>query len=582
MNMVHRRIDPITLEVLHNQLLSIADEMFFALMRSAYSTNIKERHDHSSCIIDAAGRSIALAPHAQPIHLASMQGQVRTILELYGAEGMREGDIYISNDPYVAKATHLPDINFAAPVFADGKLVAFSCNVAHHADIGGMAAGSMASTVEEIFQEGLRLPVVKLFDQGMLVEDVFNIVLLNVRNPVERRGDYNAQIAACKLGVRRLLDVFRQSGTGTLLAAFDEIITRTERRLRKAIGSLPDGASVFEDLIDDDGMGTQNIKLRLTIRKAGERCVLDFSGTDPQVKGNMNCPLPATLSAVAYGLVAMLDREIAYNEGMLNAVELIAAPASFVNPVFPAPVAARTHTTQRIVDMVIGALAQVLPAAATGASNGSNTMAFLAGTDPRTGNGYVYFETYGGGCGARSWKDGKDGVQCHIPNTANTSVEIMETEFPLLVEEYCLVPDTGGAGEYRGGLALRRVVRPFGTSSTFIGAGERFRNPPWGLFGGKPGNLGRFEILRDDGEVVKLPSKTPPISCRTDERVVIQSPGAGGYGDPGRRKKSSLGLDWRSGKFSSAYLREHYGLSEKDLAGLPFDEEGFDYPASQD
>ena len=570
-------LDPILVEVLHNNLLSITDEMFYALMRSAYSTNIKERHDHSSCLVDARGRAVALAPHAQPIHLASMQGQVRTIMEHYEIDELRDGDMFISNDPYVAKGTHLPDINFCSPVFIDGELIAFSCNVAHHADVGGSAAGSMASNVEEIYQEGLRLPVVKLFDQGRMVEDIMNIVLLNVRHPVERRGDYNAQIASCRLGTRRFRELATAHGARRLNAVFDEVIARSERRVHDAVGRLADGEYSFEDFIDDDGIGTQDIPIRLTVRIDGERCVFDFTGTSRQVKGNMNCPLPATLSAVSYALVALVDKGIACNEGILNAIEVIAEEGSFVNPSFPVPVAARTHTTQRIVDVVLGALAPAIPQMATGASNGANTTAFLAGIDPRTDQGYLYFETYGGGGGARSWKDGKDGVQCHIPNTANTPVEVMEIEFPVLVEEYCLVPDTGGAGKYRGGLALRRTMRPRNATSTFIGAGERFRHQPWGLFGGQAGAMGQFLLIDEDGTRNELPPKPAPMQCGPQHRVVVQSPGAGGYGNPTERDPHLLALDWRSGKFSAAYMRENYGRSEAELDALPFDDTAFDY-----
>ncbi|MFT5173844.1 MAG: N-methylhydantoinase B [Gammaproteobacteria bacterium] len=571
------QLDPILIEVLHNNLLSIADEMFYALMRSAYSTNIKERHDHSSCLIDARARAVALAPHAQPIHLASMQGQVRTIIEQYGIDGLHEGDMFISNDPYVAKGTHLPDINFAAPVFINGELIAFSCNVAHHADVGGSAAGSMASNVEEIYQEGLRLPVVKLFDRGRMVDDILRIILLNVRHPVERRGDYNAQIASCRLGARRLVELATAHGAARLNAVFDTVIARSERRLRDAIGRLADGEYCFEDYIDDDGVGTHDIPIRLKVIIHGERCVFDFAGTSAQVKGNMNCPLPATLSAVSYALVALVDKEIACNEGIFDAIEVIAEQGSFVNPSFPVPVAARTHTTQRIVDVVLGALASAMPQMATAASNGANTCAFLSGMDSRNEQGYLYFETYGGGGGARSWKDGKDGVQCHIPNTANTPVEVLEVEFPVLVEEYCLAPDTGGAGKYRGGLALRRTMRTLNTSSNFNGAGERFRHQPWGLFGGHAGATGQFLLLDDDGTQTKLAPKPAPMSCGPEQRIVVQSPGAGGYGNASERDPQLLARDWRSDKYSSDFMREHYGLSEAELEALPFDDNGFDY-----
>jgi N-methylhydantoinase B len=573
------RLDPITLEVVHNNLLSIADESFYALMRSAYSTNIRERHDHSACIIDAGGRAVALAPHAQPIHLASMQGQIRTILSMYSHSEMANGDIFVSNDPYAAKGTHLPDVNFATPIYWVGELVAFCCNVAHHADVGGIAPGSMASNVEEIYQEGLRIPVVRLFEKGEMNADIMRMILLNVRQPVERRGDYDAQVASCRLAARRLQALIAQQGLETLRAIFDALIERTERRVRSAIEGLPDGTYKFEDVMDDDGVGTFDIPIKLTVVVRGDEITFDFTGTSSQVKGNINIPLPATTSAVSYAMVALIDRDIASNEGVFNAIQVIAEPGSLVNPTFPAPVAARTHTAQRLCDIVIGALAPAIPKRAIGASNGANTSAFLFGTHPKTSEGYLYFETYGGGCGARSWKDGKDGVQCHIANTANMPTEVMETEFPVIVEEYALAEDTAGAGKYRGGLALRRVMRPRVAMTIFIGAGERFRNAPWGLFNGRPGACGKFSILNDDGPAENLPPKPPPMRCGAHQRIVVQTPGAGGYGDPKDRDLHLLALDWHSGKFSTDYMCTQYGLTRDELERLPFDDWIFDYGA---
>ena len=570
-------INPITLEVLHSNLLSIADEMFFALMKSAYSTNIKERHDHSACIIDLSGRSIVLAPHSQAIHLASMQGQVRRLLEMHRPDEMAPGDIFISNDPYAAHATHLPDINFAAPVFHAGRLVAFCCNVAHHADVGGIAAGSMSSNVEEIYQEGLRLPVVRLMRRGEIVRDVFDIILLNVRNPVERTGDYNAQIAACRLAVRRFEGLIGKYGVGTLEAAFDAIVARTEKRMRAAIAAIPDGSYSFEDFVDDDGMGTERIPVKVTVTVAGDAVTFDFAGTSAQVRGNLNCPLPATVSATSYALMAMVDNEVACNEGLVAAMTIKAEPGSFLNPVFPAPVAARTHTCQRIIDAVQGALAHALPRAATGAGNGANTTAFLSGLKPGSAEPFLFFETYGGGAGARSWKDGKDGVQVHITNTANTPVEIIETEFPIIVEEYALVPDTGGAGQYRGGLALKRTMRPRGGPATFTGAGERFVGRPWGVFGGGEGAAGAFSVAADGRDPVGLPPKPAPMRLKPDEVVVVQSPGAGGYGHPSDRDPAGIARDWRAGKFSEEFIARHYGLDRTALAAIPFDPDQPDY-----
>jgi N-methylhydantoinase B len=290
----------------------------------------------------------------------------------------------------------------------------------------------------------------------------------------------------------------------------------------------------------------------------------------------MNCPRPATVSASAYALMALIDRKIACNEGLIESIDVVTEPGSFLDPVFPAPVAARTHTCQRIIDVIHGALASALPAAATAASNGANTTAFVSGLRPGSATHFLYFETYGGGSGARSMKDGKDAVQCHITNTANTPVEIIETEFPLIVEDYGLVPDTGGAGKFRGGLALRRTMRPRENAS-FTGAGERFSNAPWGLFGGKAGAPGSFRLADDDGTIIDLPPKPAPMRVSPRQRIIVQSPGAGGYGDPATREPRLISRDWRSGKFSADYLLKYYGLSKEELEKVPFDPDQLDY-----
>ncbi len=564
-------IDPITIEVIHNGLRSVSDESYIALMKSAYSTNIKERHDHSTCLMDAHGRIIVQATQTQSVHLSSMLGHVQAVLANHGVSDIREGDIFISNDPYVAGGSHLPDVNFAMPVFIGDELVAFSCNIAHHADIGGMAPGSMSSNMTEIYQEGLRIPVIRLFAGGSLVNDVLSLILLNVRLPEERRGDYFAQVASCRLAERRLQELFATHGLDRVGRVFDEIIQRTELRLRRAIASIPDGVYRFEDVMDDDGNGTFRIPIRLAITVAGERIGFDFTGTSPQVLGNINCPFTATQSAVCYTMKALLDPDAANNQGILNVMEIAAEQGSLLNPVFPAAVAYRSHTTQRVVDVVMGAMAAALPERVLGASNGSNTTAIFSGVDPRNRNPYLYLETLGGGCGGRARRDGKDGVQQHIANTANLPVEAIESEYPLRVREYSLAPDTGGAGRHRGGLALRRIIQPIGHDCIFTGAGERFAIRPWGVFGGTPGATGRFTLTSSDGTRKDLGGKPTPMPCRAGERIEIQSPGAGGYGSPAARDIRRLAIDWHSGKFSASYMMENYGLNAEAAAALPYE-----------
>ncbi|MGD9921091.1 MAG: hydantoinase B/oxoprolinase family protein [Pseudorhodoplanes sp.] len=550
-------LDLIKLEILSNALRSIADETFIALMRSAYSTNIKERRDHSTAFLDIKGRLIVQAAASLPIHIASMSGMIRHLRAQYGAD-IRSGDIFIANDPHAAGGTHLPDIGMALPVFIDDELIGFMCNIAHHADVGGSAPGSMAGGLSEIFQEGLRIPVIRLFAHGELNQDLFRMILLNVRMPDERRGDYFAQVASCRLGERRIQELCRKHGLAQVVASFDNIIARTEMRLRKAIRSLSDGVYRFEDFMDDDGLGTKDIPIRLSVTVKGEIILFDFAGTSPQVKGNINATRNATEAAVYYSLKALLDPEVPNNQGVLNVVNIRIPEGSVLDAVFPAPVAGRAHTCQRVVDVVIGALAEALPQEVVGAANGANTTAVFAGKDPRTLRDYVYIETLGGGFGGRASHDGTDGVQVHITNTSNLPVEAIEMEFPLEVEAYELIPDSGGAGRYRGGLGLRRIIRPVGHDCTFNGAGERFLRRPWGIFDAGDGASGQFLKIDARGEATKLPGKVNDVTVRAGESIVVETPGAGGYGRAAERSREALAHDLLMGKFTPDFVRKNY------------------------
>lgn len=558
--------DPITTEIIFNALQSVTDESFVALMKSAYSTNIKERHDHSTAIVDRDGRLVVQAANAIPVHIASMLGLMQKLLAKYPVADIHEGDVFCANDPHVGGGTHLPDVNLAMPVFVEGELLGFVCNIAHHADIGGMSPGSMAGGMTSIYQEGLRIPVIKLFRRGTLDQDLFDLILLNVRVVEERRGDYNAQFAALRLAHRRLLEIVGRNGRETVEAVFAGIISRTFARMKDSIASIPDGVYRFEDVMDNDGAGTDDVKIALTATIAGDRATFDFTGTMKQVPGNVNIPLNGTIAAVCYVLKAMLDPEIPNNQGVIDAVTVTAPPGTVVSCVAPASVASRAHTSQRIIDVVIGALAPALPDKAVGAANGANSMAIFAGEDPRTGRPYVYLETLGGGFGGRNDRDGKDGVQVHITNTSNLPVEAIEMEYPLLVEAYGLIEDSGGAGTWRGGLGLRRIVTPVDHDCVFTGIGERFRHRPWGIFGGKPGASGHFSVRTRDGEVRDMPTKFGDTPLREGEQAIVETPGAGGYGPTEDRSSDTLAEDWDSGKFSAQYMRDNYGWEPPSTA----------------
>ena len=550
-------VDPITLEILFNALRSVADETFVALMKSAYSTNIKERRDHSTAIMDTSGRLIVQAEESLPIHLASMGGLMTILLEKFGDE-ICEGDIFIGNDPHAAGGTHLPDINMAMPIFHEGKLVAFMVNIAHHADVGGAVPGSMAGGMTEIYQEGLRIPVVRLFRKGVIQSDLMDLLLLNVRIPAERRGDYFAQVAACRLGAKRLKEIFTQYGLPKINTAFYEIITRTANRMREGVESLPNGKYKFEDVMDDDGMGTVDIPIKLEVGIEDDVIHFDFTGTGKQVAGNINVTPNATKAAVCYALKAFLDPDVPNNQGVLDIPEITIEKGTLLDAVFPAPVAARANTCQRIIDVILGALSMTRPESAVAAANGANTTAVFSGVDPRSGENYLYLETLGGGFGGRAAKDGKDGVQVHITNTSNLPVEAIEMEYPLRVRSYGFVENSGGVGKHRGGLGLERVVEPVGHDCIFNGAGERFHHSPWGLFGGGEGKPGEFLQKNASGKSRRLPNKPIGAKIAASEAVIIRTPGAGGYGLPEERKKEALEEDVISGKYNPKFLSDHY------------------------
>ena len=495
------KLTPIEVELLRNALTSICDEMYLALMKSAYSTNIKERKDHSAAIFDASGRVIVQG-ESQPLHLASMLGLVEVLLERYSIESLRPGDIFASNDPFVGRGSHLPDVALVMPIFhtppqpgeAAQSLFGFISNIAHHADIGGMSPGGIAGGMTEIYQEGLRIPPIRLVREGEIVQDVLDLILLNVRVPEERRGDYMAQIAANRLGERRMAELFTKHSVEKVNAAADGVIEAVTRRMRAGIGALPDGTYQFSDVIDDDGFGATNIPIVVEIKVAGETISFDFEGSSPQVKGNINNSWAGLQASVLFGLKVLVDPDGPTNHGMLEPVTIRAPASSIVNASFPAATAGRSQTCQRIIDVILGALAEAVPDKVIAAGNGANLLIAFSG-QPAGGKYYLYMETVGGGAGARAYKDGTDGVQVHTTNTSNLPIEALEREYPLMIERYELVQDSGGAGTYRGGLGLRRDYRGLGHTLSFSAHGERFKTAPWGIFGGGLGATARHRII---------------------------------------------------------------------------------------
>ena len=556
-------VDLVTVEVLQKLLLAAAEEMGITLIRAAYSPNIKERRDASCAVFDAEGRVIAQAAHI-PMHLSSMVDLPRVLGEAYPRRSWRPGDMFVANDPYTSAGSHLNDIAIIAPVFADRELIGFVANTAHHADVGGRVPGSESGDSTSIFQDGLRLPVARLVARGRIEDGLFRTILLNSRTPHERIGDLRAQIAANRAGSDRLREICRQHGVDVLRRSMAEILDATERRLRAGIARMPDGCYEAEGFCDDDGREARPVRIRVAVRIAGDRVTLDFTGTEAQVAGAKNVPPVSLLATVYYVLKAVIDPDIPTNGGYYRAIEVVAPPGTVLNPLPPAAVAARFTTCQTVADVVLSAFALAVPERVVAHCHGG-TLAIYSGTDPRRGEFFVDYEVYAGGSGARATKDGIDGIANHTTNTSNLPIEALESEFPILVERYAFVPDSGGSGRFRGGLAVVREVRGRAGDLVVGGWGCNQREAPRGLGGGGDGVPGAFEIVGADGAVSQTARSTVPgLQLRAGETLRVRTSGGGGSGDPLDRDPALVLRDVRLDKVSTAHAATAYGVVVSD------------------
>ena len=518
--------DPIKLEVFKNLFASVAEEMGVALCRTGHSANIKERRDYSCAIFDGRGEMIAQAAHI-PVHLGSMPLAVKAAME---GRRVRRGDTIILNDPYRG-GTHLPDLTLISPVFGEdtSSPLFFVANRAHHADVGGMAPGSMG-VATEIFQEGIRIPPVTLVKGGDLNRDVFDLLLANVRTPEEREGDLEAQLAANETGRRRLLEIVARYGADDTLRYTEELKAYAERMTREAIRRIPEGCYRFEDYLDDDGVTAEPIRIAVAVTVKGGQAVVDFTGTRPQVAGSVNAVYAVTLSAVFYVFRCLVDFDIPSNAGCMVPLTVIAPEGSVVNARPPAAVAGgNVETSQRIVDVLLGALAQALPDRIPAASAGTMSNLVIGGTDHERGRHFAYYETIAGGMGARPTRDGVDAVQTHMTNTRNTPIEALEHAYPLRVLRYEIRRGSGGRGRHRGGDGIRRDVELLTDAAVGLLA-DRRRFRPYGLRGGESGQGGESILISPGGER-PLGSKFH-LRARAGEIISIRTPGGGGYGRP--------------------------------------------------
>jgi len=524
--------DPIKLEIFKNLFHAVAEEMGAALRRTAFSPNIKERRDYSCAVFDARGQVIAMGDH-MPVHLGSMPMSVAAAIR---ALKLEEGDIAILNDPF-AGGTHLPDITLVMPVFIGrGRRPRFYVSSrAHHADVGGAQPGSMGLS-RDIYQEGVRIPPVKIAERGRLRRDVLGLILSNVRTPTEREGDLTAQVAACRLGARRLNEMVARYGLDEVCAYMRHLLDYSARRMRATLRRIPAGTYTAQDFLDDDGFSDAPVPIRVRLTVRGGRARVDFTGSAAQTAGSINAVRAITVSAVFYVFRCLVPGETPATAGLLRPIEVITPPRSVVDAEPPAAVAAgNVETSQRIVDTLLRALAKAIPDKIPAASQGTMNN-FTFGGLQEDGQPFAYYETVAGGMGARRGIAGLDGIHTHMTNSLNTPIEVLESFYPVRVRRYSLRRGSGGAGRWRGGDGIVREIE-FLTDAQFAILSDRRKFPPYGLAGGAPGRRGQSVYLNASGQAQKLPGKCA-VNARAGDRVVILSPGGGAWGSKQKKGRS--------------------------------------------
>ena len=538
-------LDPITVEVVRNKLDGIANEMELTLLKSSFSPIVKEGLDASASLFTIQGETLAQAI-AIPIHLATLIPIVRTFLNKYPPESMKEGDIYVMNDPYLG-GTHLPDIALVMPILHRGQLIGFSATMTHHQDVGGMTPGSVPTNATEIYQEGIRIPPLKFRDAGVLNETLIEMLRLNVRIPDTFMGDINAQIAGCTVGARRLLDLADGFGHNQLLAIFDELLDRSETMTRAALRAIPDGTYSYVDYLDNDGIELDKpIRIQVAATVKDGAITIDFEGTSAEVRGPFNCMPSGSAAAAYFALRAVTDPTIPSNGGCFRPVTLRLPEGSLVNPREPAPVNARTATIKRVANSILGALKEVLPDRVP-ADNSGEMLLLAFGGKRRDGSRYVIGELIAGGSGASVHSDGVDVIETEATNCMNLPVEALEMDAPIRVHRTALRTGSGGVGKHRGGLGIVREYEILSGEVAFTHRGERHFFPARGSRGGGDGAMARSTITRSNGCIEEIPSK---IVTRLGEgdRVLIETAGGGGHGSPSERAGDMADADIRNGK----------------------------------
>ena len=559
-------IDPITREIMQNALASAADEMAMALYRTAYSTIVRDCLDYSTSLCDAEGEMIAQGITI-PLHLGSVPFAMETLFKKFAGD-MQPGDVFILNDPFDG-GMHIPDIFIVKPIFWEDERVGFAVSTAHHLDLGGRLPGSSACDNTEIFQDGFRIPWLKLYHAGEPDEAIFTLLRANVRVPQMTIGDLRAQLAACHIGERAIHTLIQRYGLETFTTYANSLIDYTERLVRAEIASWPNGSHIFTDYMDSDGVGGPPVRLTVTITVEDDTLTADFTGTNPQVRGAINNTLSFTASVVALCVRSVMREDIPNTAGMFKPLNIIAPAGTVVHGVMPAASSMRGITGFRLADTVFGALAGLLPDQVLAAGEGGNSLVIISGQrEDRTP--YIYYELMSGTWGARPDRDGNDGL-CNPANVAsNIPVEQAECEYPVHIERYGYVMDSGGAGKFRGGLGLEREWRLLSGEAHLAIRSDRRDHLPYGLYGGKPGR-GSINVLHHtDGEEEVLQTMIS-TSMKAEERIYHRQAGGGGWGEPLLRLPADVAHDVKNGKVSLEAAREAYGVV-LDEATLTVDE----------
>jgi N-methylhydantoinase B len=558
--------DPVEMEVFSNRLLTITEEMGHTLVRASFSTNIKERQDCSVALFDAQGRLVAQASHV-PLHLGSLMGSVEAVLDTYPLSAIEGGDAFVCNDPYLAGGTHMPDISIVTPVFYDGKPRFFTANIAHHSDVGGSVPGSISGAARSIFEEGLRIPAIKIVRKGILDRDLLRLISSNSRDPTERTLDLQVQVSTNERGAVMVQSLIDRMGIALVEQSVEDLLIYTRERLTARLALLAGKQVSATSWMDDDGIAGDPVAIRATVSVKNDKLSIDFAGSAPQARGAMNIPKSALHAAVYFSVKTLLDPELPPNSGFFDAIEISAPEGTIVNPRAPAAVGARSLGCNKVVRAIFTAFTHLLPPERELAPGHDAVPAIVfSGNQKNRAGQFVYLETMGGGLGASATADGMDAIQVHMTNTSNLPVEALEHEYPLVVEEYAMVQDSGGAGRHRGGLGLAREIRAAVDGIVFSVRSDNHVIAPPGLDEGRPGRLAHLIWNYGRANARELSSKESALALSAGDTVRLETAGGGGFGPVRERPAALLADDLRSGKLSRAEAEQLYGAEAIERA----------------